>query len=131
MTQTPTADLREYEARAASTAVFGRVMCSVRDHHYIVDGPVQNGCPGEEVTPSELFLSAVASCGVELLQMLAQRNEPPIPLQGVGVHIRGVIDRANPVRPDATLFNQVRLDFTLKGVTQEQGAELIASFKKR
>src|SRR5208283_430843 len=57
-------DVRRYEVRAASTDVFGRVMCSVRNHHYVIDGPEQNGCPGEEVTPGELFLSAVAACGV-------------------------------------------------------------------
>ena len=58
------ADIREYEAGARSTDVAGRVMCSVRNHYFVVDGPVQNGFPGEEITPSELFLAAVASCGV-------------------------------------------------------------------
>ena len=47
--------VREYRVDARSTDVFGRVLVSARDHHFIVDGPVQNGCPGEEVTPPELF----------------------------------------------------------------------------
>src|SRR5215471_5513831 len=66
------ADIREYEARATSTGVFGRVLCSARNHYFVVDGPVQNGCPGEEVTPAEIFLAGVAACGVELVQVLAR-----------------------------------------------------------
>src|SRR5919199_1853827 len=55
------ATLRRYVAHARSTDTFGRVLCSTRDQHFVVDGPVQNGCPGEAVTPGELFLSAAAS----------------------------------------------------------------------
>src|SRR6266704_337075 len=61
-------DVREYAAQAASTDTFGRVLCSARNHHFVVDGPVQNGCPGEAINPAELFLSGVAACGVELVQ---------------------------------------------------------------
>jgi len=64
------ADIREYAAQAASTDAFGRVLTSARNHHFVVDGPVQNGCPGEAITPDELFLASVASCGVELVQVL-------------------------------------------------------------
>jgi uncharacterized OsmC-like protein len=129
MSQAP--DLREYEARAASTEIFGRVLCSARTHHFIVDGPVWNDCPHEEVTPGELFLSSVASCGVELMQMLAKRSEPPIPLQGVRIYIYAMIDRNDPVRTDITLFNRARVDITLKGVTGEQAAELVSGYKAR
>ena len=53
-------DVREYAAQAASTDTFGRVLTSARNHHFVVDGPVQNGCPGEAITPAELFLAGVA-----------------------------------------------------------------------
>src|SRR6185312_17291974 len=66
MTAPTTSTLREYDVAARSTDVFGRVACSARNHHFIVDGPVQNGCPGEEITPVEVFLTAIAACGVEL-----------------------------------------------------------------
>src|SRR5919202_4462961 len=97
------AGLWECGARARSTDLVGRVLCNARNHHFIVDGPVQNGFPGEEITPSELFLSAVASCGVELVQSLAIRDG--VPLRAVNVSIRGVIDRGNPVGQDYTVFN--------------------------
>jgi uncharacterized OsmC-like protein len=56
-------NLRNYAVNARSTDTHGRVLCNVRNHHFIVDGPVQNGAPGEEVTPAELFLTGIAACG--------------------------------------------------------------------
>jgi uncharacterized OsmC-like protein len=122
-------DIRQYEARAVSTETFGRVLCSARNHHFIVDGPVQNGCPGEEVTPAELFLSAVASCGVELVQMLAK--SAAIPLQGVEVQIHGLMDRSKPARSDVSLFNSVSLQFQMKGVSDGDAKQLVEGFKGR
>jgi uncharacterized OsmC-like protein len=122
-------DIRRYEARAASTDIFGRVLCSVRDHHFVIDGPEQNGCPGEEITPGELFLSAVAACGVELIQVLAKSEG--VPLQGIQVEINGWMDRSHPVRADVSLFNSVSLRFQLKGVTDDDAKHLVEKFKGR
>ncbi len=122
-------DVRQYEVTAASSTVFGRVLCNARNHHFIVDGPEQNGCPGEEVTPAELFLAGVACCGVELIQVLAKSAE--IPLQAINVRIRGTMDRSRPVRPDVSLFNSVRLHFKMAGINDQQASQLIASFKGR
>lgn len=121
--------IREYEIRARSTDVFGRVMCSARDHHFIVDGPVQNGCPGEEVTPPELFLAAVAACGVELLHVIARDQSAPI--TRVGLTVTGTVDRGNQPRTDVTLFNTVRLRFTVGGTDAAQAAALVEGFKRR
>lgn len=120
---------RVYEAHAHSTDVFGRVLCTARDQHFVVDGPVQNGCPGEAVTPAELFLSGVAACGVELLGVLARDQQ--VPLRAVRVAIQGSNDPAHPVRPDVNLFNAVHLTVTLSGVSEEQGQTLLAAFKQR
>ena len=121
--------VRQYELHARSTEIFGRVLCSARTHHFVVDGPVQNGCPGEAITPGELFLSGVAACGVELVQVLARAQQ--VPLQAATVTIGGVLDPNKPVRPELSLFNAVRLHFHLEGVTPEQGAQLIEAFKRR
>jgi uncharacterized OsmC-like protein len=122
-------DIRQYEAHAASSNTFGRVLCSVRNHHFVIDGPEQNRCPGEEVTPAELFLSAVASCGVELVQVLAKSSD--IPVQNIAVKIRGFMDRSKPVRPDVSLFNSVSLQFQFSGVTDARAKELVEKFKTR
>ena len=115
--------------QARSTAIFGRVLCSCRNHHFVVDGPEANGCPGEAVTPVESFLSGVAACGVELVQVIAKEQD--IPLQAAGVTISGRLDPANPVRPDFKVFNAVQLQFKLKGVSEAQGAQLIKTFQGR
>ena len=122
------AEVRGYTVQARSTYTFGRVQCATRNHHFIVDGPVQNGCPGEAVTPAELFLAGIAACGVEFVQSIA-KSEQLAPR--VDVEIEGALDRSNPVRSDVTVFNSVRLHFHLAGVTQAQGASLIERFKGR
>src|SRR5215210_5905519 len=114
---TAAADPGRYAAEARSTDTFGRVLCSTRDHHFVVDGPVQNGCPGEEVTPGELFLAAIAACGVELVQVLARQESADV--GRIHVVVDGELDRSNPVRPDVTVFRTVRLHFDLDGVTQD------------
>jgi uncharacterized OsmC-like protein len=121
--------IREYEISAQTTAVFGRVLCSARNHHFIVDGPVQNGCPGEELTPPELFLSAVASCGVELVHVIARDEK--VPIESVNVRVRGTVDRGNQQRTDVTTFTRVELDFLLAGVDHTQAAALVEGFKRR
>jgi len=122
------AEVRGYTVHARSTDTFGRVLCNTRNHHFIVDGPVQNGCPGEALTPAELFLAGIAACGVELVQVIGREQQLA---PRVGVEIEGAIDRANPVRKDLTVFNTVRLRFDLKGVTRAQGNDLIERFKGR
>jgi uncharacterized OsmC-like protein len=122
-------EVRSYTVRARSTDIHGRVLCNVRNHHFIVDGPVQNGAPGEEVTPAELFLTGVAACGVELVQAFAKAES--IPLRAISADISGTLDRANPVRKDVNVFNSVQIRIHLTGVTAAQGTVLIDRFKGR
>lgn len=121
--------LRRYSVEARSTGVFGRVLCGARNHHFVVDGPVQNGCPGEEITPGELFLSGIASCAVELVQALAKGQD--VALEGIEVSIEGTIDPDDRGHPELTLFKDVGLGFALEGVTQRQAEELVKSFQGR
>jgi uncharacterized OsmC-like protein len=122
-------DIRQFKIQARSTETFGRVLCSCRNHHFVVDGPVQNGCPGEAITPAEMFLGGVAACGVELMQVIAR--EKGLPLQAASVAVSGLIDPQNPVPSDFRLFNSVQLQFMLKGVNDEQGGQLITAFTGR
>ena len=121
--------IRSYSVRARSTDTFGRVLLSARDQHLVVDGPVQNGCPGEALGPAELFLGGVGTCGVELMQVIAR--EQSLPLDSIHVEIEGRMDRANPVRRDVSVFNSVHVRFHLKGVTQAQAADLVERFRAR
>lgn len=121
--------LRQYNLSAQSTDVFGRVLCNVRDHHFIVDGPVQNGCPGEEVTPPEAFLSGVAACGVELVAVIAR--EQGVSIGRVGVTVYGELDRSRQKRADVTVLNEVRLKFEVSGTDGATAAQLVEGFKRR
>jgi len=127
--QTTPSTRREYDVTARSTDIFGRVLCSARDHHFIVDGPVQNGCPGEEITPVEVFLSAVGACGVELIHVIAKAENRPLDRVAVAVH--GWSDREKQSRTDVTTLNGVSLDFTIWGADAAGAAALVESFKRR
>jgi uncharacterized OsmC-like protein len=120
--------IREFTVAARSTETFGRVQCDAREHHFIVDGPKYNNCPGEELTPPELFLTAVASCAVELVQVIAKEQGAPIPK--VSVTVKGVVDRSRQKRPDVTVFNGVALDFTVSG-DGKIAASLVEGFRRR
>jgi uncharacterized OsmC-like protein len=121
--------IRRYEVEARSTDTFGRVLWSCRDQHFVADGPVHNGCPGEAVTPAELFLAGIAACGVELLQVLAKSAE--VPVGDVHASIDGWMDPANPVRDDLNVFNGVTLRFEVTGVDEPQALDLVEGFKRR
>lgn len=125
----PAPVIREYRVDARSTDVFGRVLVSAREHHFVVDGPVQNGCPGEELTPPELFLSAVAACGVELVHVIARDQGASV--ENVKLSVQGVVDRGRQQRPDVTVFNSVRLDFAVEGTDSATAAQLVEGFKRR
>ncbi|MDQ4069660.1 MAG: OsmC family protein [Actinomycetota bacterium] len=119
----------DYAVRAESTATFGRVLMRARGNHLVVDGPEKNGCPGEAVTPAELFLGGVATCAVELLAVIAR--ERGIGLASVEAEIGGTIDRSAQARPDISVFTSVALRLTLRGVGDEDAAGLVAAFKSR
>lgn len=119
----------DYEVQARSTDVFGRVLLTARTHHVVIDGPVKNGCPGEALTPAEIFLGGVASCAAELVQVIAR--ERSIDLGGVEARIAGTVDKEHEVRDDVTVFRSVELAFTLRGVGDEDAAALVAAFKGR
>ncbi len=126
MTQIP---IREFRVQAQSTEVFGRVLCNARTHHFIVDGPAYNNCPGEELTPPEAFLTAVASCGVELVQVIAREQGKRI--GPVSLSVQGTVDRGNQPRADVTVFNTLTLDFTVGGTDSATAAALVEGFRRR
>jgi uncharacterized OsmC-like protein len=76
-----------------------------------------------------MFLSAVASCGVELIQVLAKSSNIPVP--GIAVEIQGLMDRSKPVRSDVSLFNSVSLRFHMQGVSDGAAKQLVEKFKGR
>jgi uncharacterized OsmC-like protein len=121
--------VRSYDVDARSTDVYGRVLWRCRDQHFVADGPVHNGCPGEAVTPAELFLAGIASCGVELVQVIARDEETHV--GAVRARISGEIDPERRVREDVTVFTSVRLEVDIDEVGQEEAERLVELFKRR
>jgi uncharacterized OsmC-like protein len=128
-TENKKANIREYQIQAGLTDTFGRLICDTRHHHFVVDGPAHNGCPGEALTPPEIFLAGIISCGVELVQVFAR--EKNLSLRSATGVISATLDRSSQERSDLTLFNSVRLDFTLTGVSHDEGHQLVDAFKAR
>jgi uncharacterized OsmC-like protein len=125
----PPVSVREYSVGARSTDVFGRVLCTAREHEFLVDGPVQNGCRGEELTPPELFLAAVASCGVELVQVIARDEKRAI--GPIRLSVEGKVDRSRQPRADVTVFNSLRMRFSIAGTDADAARALVDGFKRR
>jgi uncharacterized OsmC-like protein len=121
--------VREYSAEAHSSDVFGRVICRAREHHFVIDGPTWNGCPGEALTPGEAFLAGVAACGVELVEVIAREDGAEVGKVEVSIH--GVVDRERPVRDDLTVFNRVEMEFSVGGVSDEQAHDLVDRMTRR
>lgn len=120
---------REFAVEARSTEVFGRVLCSARDQHFVVDGPVENGCPGEAPTPPEVFLAGVATCAVELVGVLAR--DQGVDLGDVRAKIHGVIDPDRQPHDEVSVFSSVALRLELSDVDDEDAAALVEAFKGR
>ncbi len=75
------------------------------------------------------FLAGVITCGVELVQVFARDKN--LSLRSATGIISATLDRSNQARSDVTLFNSVRLDFTLTGVSHDEGHQLVDAFKAR
>src|SRR5258707_4045084 len=110
-TESKKANIREYQIRAGLTDTFGRLICNSRHHHFVVDGPTQNGCPSEALTPPEIFLAGRVTCCVELMQGFA--DSTTMSSGSATGTISATLDRRNQPRSEVTLFNSVRLDIAL------------------
>jgi uncharacterized OsmC-like protein len=122
-------DLREYRAEARSTETFGRVLCNAREHHFVIDGPVWNGCPGEALTPGEAFMASIAACGVELVEVIVA--DDGLSVGSVRVSIHGTVDRDDPVREDVTVFNRAWIGYEIAGLNDKQAASVVDGVKRR
>jgi uncharacterized OsmC-like protein len=107
--------------RSASTHVLGRTLNSTRNHHYIIDGTTE---PKEEVTPVEVFLSAVSACGVQWVEKFAR--EEGVGLDRVTADIEGTRHSDQPER-----FQYVEMKFEIVGPSQSEAERYVEQFKGR
>ncbi len=114
-------DLIVNSVRSASTQLLGRTLNSTRNHHFIIDGTTE---PKEEVTPVEVFLSAVSACGVQWVEKFAR--EEGVSLDSVIADIEGTRNTNEPER-----FQFVTMTFDIVGPPQDVAERFVEQFKGR
>lgn len=124
-----TTEIREFAAQARSSDTAGRVLCQAREQHFVIDGPVWNGFPGEAMNPGEAFIAGISACAVELIQMFAAADE--LEIGKIDVQIKGLIDRENPLREDLTIFNELHTQIEIEDVTEDEAKSLAEHFAAR
>jgi len=77
----------------------------------------------------ELPDGATADPAPRTLHVIAR--DQSVPITRVGLTVTGTVDRGNQPRTDVTLFNTVRLRFTVGGTDAAQAAALVEGFKRR
>jgi uncharacterized OsmC-like protein len=105
--------------RSTSSGTVGRSLNTVGRHHFIIDSPTL----AEEITSGDAFLAGISSCGVNLVERVAQ--ELSIPVQRTEVTIDGYRNRQRT----PAQFEWIDLRFTLVGPTQEQAEVLVGRYK--
>jgi uncharacterized OsmC-like protein len=116
--QTPTFVVRTY-----STGVASRAISASREHHFVVDDTIGHGGPGEQPSPSEYFLSGVASCAVLMLEREARARR--IPLERVEVVVQATRKPDGAAPTEHATFQRIALDFELVGPSDEQAHTLV------
>lgn len=106
---------------SANTHVFGRTLNSTRTHHFIIDGTTE---PKEEITPVEVFLSAISACAVQWIEKFAR--EDGVRLDHVEAEIEGTRTTGEPQR-----FQHVDLTIDMIGPAQEEAERFVEGFKGR
>jgi uncharacterized OsmC-like protein len=112
-----------YKVRSYSTGTLGRAICNARTHHWVAD---DSG--GEEVGAGELFFSGITACAVNMVERLAHQDR--IPLDWMDVTVEGYRD-PEKAPGDVTLYDDVRVHFQMWGVDDDQGHQLVDTWKRR
>ena len=112
-----------YKVRSYSTGTLGRAICNARNHHWVADD-----AGGEQVGAGELFFSGITACAVNMVQRLAHQGE--IPLDWMDVSAEGYRESEKPPA-DLTLYDDVRVHFQMWGVDDDQGHQLVETWKQR
>ncbi len=115
--------------KAYLTQNFQRCIVSARKRHFVVDGPAYAGGPQEAIHPTEAFLAGVASCASLMVERLAKAAG--YALRQAEVETSALVIPEEQPRDDLTLITELDMHFDLYGVSEEQAAELVKTFKER
>ena len=112
-----------YKARSYSTGTLGRAICNARTHHWVADD-----AGGEEIGAGELFFSGISACAVNMVERLA--NADQIALDWMDVSVEAYRDPDKP-KGDLTLYDAIRIEFEMWGVSDDHAHNLVSTWKQR
>jgi len=112
-----------YEARCYSTGVAGRSICNARNHHWVSESP-----GGEALGAGELFCASMAACAVNMVERIAETEERA--LDGMEVNVAVYRDEDKPAG-ELSLYDAVRVEFEMWGVSDDDARYLVKTWKQR
>jgi len=112
-----------YQARCYSSGTVGRSMCNARHHHWVSDTT-----GGEAVGAGELFCASIAACAVNMVEAVARTEQRA--LGSMEVNVAAYRDPAKAAG-DLTLYDAVRIQFEMWGVSDDDARFLVKTWKSR
>ena len=110
-----------YKVHSYSTGTLGRAICNARTHHWVADNS-----GGEAVGAGEL--SGITACAVNMVENIAHTEHIPLDWMDVSVESFRDPDKAPG---DISLYDDIRIHFQMWGVDDEQGQQLVDTWKRR
>lgn len=112
-----------YEARSYSVGIAGRSICNARDHHWVAENS-----GGKAVGAGELFCASIAACAVNMVETIAKNENRALSGMEVNVAAYRDFDKAGG---EVSLYDAVRIDFEMWGVSQEDAKFFVKAWKQR
>ncbi len=112
-----------YEALSHSVGIVGRSICNARGHYWVADSS-----GGEAVGAGELFCASIAACAVNMVETIASTEERA--LDGLEVNVAAYRDMDKPAG-DLSLYDAVRIEFQMWGVSDDDARYLVKTWKQR
>ncbi len=112
-----------YEARSYSTGIVGRSICNARNHHWVAENT-----GGEAVGAGELFCASIAACAVNMVETIASTEQRA--LDSLEVNVAAYRDFDKPAG-DVSLYDAVRIQFEMWGVSDDDARFLVKTWKQR
>jgi len=113
-----------YEAQSTSSGIPGRAICSARNQHWVSDDTGSGGAVGA----GELFCASLAACAVNLIGRVAGAEGKTY--EWMAVKAGAYRDMKKPPGERA-LYDAVRIDIEMWGVSKDDAEYLVKAWKQR
>ncbi len=112
-----------YEARSYSTGIVGRSICNARNQHWVAENT-----GGEAVGAGELFCAPIAACAVNMVSTIADTEQHALDSMEVNV---ALYREPGKLAGEITLYDAVRIQFQMWGVSDDTARLLVKTWKQR